>query len=216
MNNSVVVEQFRKSMTLDYDAWHDGIGYDVAVIESATPAEREAIAELVIPPKGWRDVQVLATLECDTARAALREAVNSGVPEVRVAITRFAPSTVTEDEKTALLVRALSQGAFYQDMTSALQQVEHFHPKPVVDAMFIGLFTQSGDVACHFAAMLTFLHKKAKTKFDWAHRPLFLRFNTESQAERRDAFTELCALLKIDEKETFAFIDDAIKQARPA
>lgn len=213
MSQSSVVEQFQKSMMLDYDAWHDGVGYDLAVIENATPTEREAIAQLVIPPKGWRDVQALAALDCDAARNALRDAVHSGIAEVRVAITRYAPSTVNEDEKVALLVRALSDGAFYQDMTSALQQIEHFHPKPVVDALFVGLFTQSGDVACHFAAMLTFLHKKAKTTFDWGKRPLFLRFNTESQAERREAFTELCELLEIDESERLALVDDAIKRA---
>lgn len=144
MNTSVVVEQFKKSMMLDYDAWHDGIGYDLTVISDATPAEKEAIAELLIPPKGWRDVEALASLDTATSRRALRSAKDSNIPEVRTALTRHAPDSVTDEEKTALLVRALSTGAFYQDMTSALQQVEHFHPKPVIDAMFVGLFTQSG------------------------------------------------------------------------
>ena len=206
MKSSKVFEQFRASMTLDHDAWHDGIGYDMTAVASAKARDKEAIAALVIPPRGWRDVETLATLDTEIARAALREAIRSDVPEVRTAVTRFAPSLVSDDEKTELLVRALTSGAFYQDMSSALRQVEHFHPKPVIDAMFRALLTQSGTEAVHLAAMLAFVHKKAKTTFDWGKRPLFLKFNTDNEADRRAAFTELCKLLKIDETSTLARI----------
>jgi len=144
MNESEIVERFRASMTLDYDAWHDGIGYDMSAVAAANAKEKEAIAALVMPPKGWRDIETLATLGTDSANAALREAMQSDVAEVRTAVTRHALSVVGDDEKAALRVRVLTSAAFYQDMTSALQQIATFHPPPVIDAMFRALFTQSG------------------------------------------------------------------------
>ena len=206
MKKSEVVERFRASMTLDYDAWHDGIGYDMDAVAAANASEKKAIAALVTPPQGWRDIQTLATLGTDSANAALRDAMRSEVAEVRTAVIRYAPSVVSDDEKAELLVRALTSGAFYQDMTSALQQIATFHPPAVIDAMFRALFTQSGDVACHLSAMLAFVHKRAKTTFDWGKRPLFLKFNTDDRAVRRAAFTELCVLLMIDEAKTLARI----------
>jgi hypothetical protein len=198
MTDSPVVAKFRSSMSLDYDAWHDGTGYDLSVLDRASAADKEIIATLVSPPKGWRDVEALAALGTETALMALRAAIDSDNAEVRTALTRYAPSSVSDDEKMALLVKALTTGAFYQDMTSALQQIEQFHSPQVIDALFRGLFTQTGDVACHFAAMLAFLHGKAKTTFDWDKRPLFLKFNTDNEGERRAAFVELCELLEVD------------------
>lgn len=62
--------------------------------------------------------------------------------------------------------------------------------------------------------MLTYLHKKAKTTFDWGKRPLFLRFNTDDQAEKRAAFVDLCALLKLDASEKIEFVDTEIQKLR--
>ena len=50
-----------------------------------------------------------------------------------------------------------------------------------------------GEAAVNFAALLYYLHGKAESSFDWAHRPFFLRFNTDDRAERMAAYRELCA-----------------------
>jgi len=57
---------------------------------------------------------------------------------------------------------------------------------------------RGGDIAVHYAAMLMFIHGKAKSAFDWDLRPFFLRFNTEAPHERALACLELCA--RIEEK----------------
>lgn len=193
-------------MNIDYEKWHDGIGYAVDLLHEASDTERAAIVALLVPPQGWRDVEALAALNSDAAMAALRIAFHGDDAEVRVAVTRFAPALFSDDERAALLVRALEGGEFYQDMSSALDQVEAYHPPPVVDALFRGLFVRPGDVACHFAAMLTFVHGKAESTFDWDKRPLFLRFNTDDQVERLAAFHELCALLEVDAAQKLATI----------
>ena len=69
--------------------------------------------------------------------------------------------------------------------------MESFHPPAIVDALWRGLTTRQGDVATHYAAMLAFVYGKADSPFDWSMRPLFLKFNTTSTAERQAAIAEL-------------------------
>lgn len=68
------------------------------------------------------------------------------------------------------------QGEFYGGLTGTLLESEAFHSPPVVDALFRGLFLRPGDVACHFAGMLVYVHGRSRSSFEWAKRPLFLRF----------------------------------------
>jgi hypothetical protein len=39
--------RFERSMVMDYEKWHDGIGYDIATMKAATPEERSAIESLL-------------------------------------------------------------------------------------------------------------------------------------------------------------------------
>src|SRR5687767_8856648 len=38
-----VVQRFEDGMSIDYEKWHDGIGYDLDVLKEATPEDRKAI-----------------------------------------------------------------------------------------------------------------------------------------------------------------------------
>ena len=149
---SAAIDAFRASMTIDYEKWHDGIGYDI-----------------------------------DAPR-------------------RHALSVASDDERTTMLVKSVQNGAFFQDLTSALELAETFHPPRVVHALFRGLFVRPADIAPHYAAMLAFIYGKATSAFDWAHRPLFLEFGSDDGADRERAFVALCALLGIDPVATRAQI----------
>jgi hypothetical protein len=60
-----------------------------------------------------------------------------------------------------------------------------------------------------------FLHGKAESSFDWNHRPLFLRFNTEIRAEREIAFRELCEKIGVEpEAHIKASVRPVAKRAR--
>ncbi|HEX4385515.1 MAG TPA: hypothetical protein VH083_21290 [Myxococcales bacterium] len=201
---SSLVDAFRASMQIDYEKWHDGIGYELKLLESASPAEKATIAAALVPPGGWRDVEALAALGTETAHAALRKAIHSSNAEVRTAVIRYSPESATKDERTDLLVRALQSSELYGGLTSALDQVAEHHPPRVVNALVRGLFSRPGEIACHFAAMLWFVHGKSDEIFDWKQRPLFLEFNSTDGAERVAAFAKLCALLEIDPAATRA------------
>ena len=73
-----------------------------------------------------------------------------------------------------------------------------FHPPAVVETLFHQALSGDGEAAVHFAALLFYLHGKAKEPFDWDHRPFFLRFNTSDRNERRAAFKELCETVGVD------------------
>ena len=40
---SSAVQRFRESMTINYERWHDGIGYELEILKTATPEELVAI-----------------------------------------------------------------------------------------------------------------------------------------------------------------------------
>ncbi|MEO7359255.1 MAG: hypothetical protein ABI120_02925 [Gemmatimonadaceae bacterium] len=200
-SGSVLVDAFRAGMKVDHAMWHDGTGYKLDLLNGASAAEKVMIEQLLVPPSGWRDVEALAALDTDTARAALHKALQSTNTEVRAAVISHAPSVASDAERSETMLRALNHGQFFDDLSSVLDQVEEFHPPEIVNALFRGLLVRPGEIATNYAAMLAFVHGRAESTFDWDLRPLFLKFNTDDGAERTQAFEELCALLDLDPAE---------------
>jgi len=188
------LDRFRRSMAIDYEKWHDGIGYDIDIIRNATPEELAEIERFLVdrPVSDWRDVEALAAIDSPHARNVLLKTLRHPDHAIRTAVADYAPHLVSDDERTAALVAALEHAELYEGLSQALDQIESFHPSLVVDALFRGLLKREGENAVHFAAMLTFIYGKADTAFDWDQRPFFLQFHTEDHAERRRYFRELC------------------------
>ena len=189
-----VVARFVESMKGSLDRWRDGTGYDLALLKSATPEELAAIESILLsrPVQDWCDVEALAALDSAPARVRLREALKAGEPRIATAVAQYAPGLVSDSERTAVLVAAIEGSDVHGGITQALLEIEEFHPPKIVAALLRGALNGDGVNAVHFAAMLMFIHGKAKSSFDWKHRPFFLRFNTEDRAERESAFRELC------------------------
>jgi hypothetical protein len=194
------LEQFKRSMIIDYEQWHDGIGYDLEVLRGASRKELAAIEALLISHdvNDWRDVEALAALGTPRARKALKAAFRSKDHELRLAVADYAPELVPKTERIASLVKALEHADLSSGLSQALDQVEDFHPAAVVEALFRGALRRDGEVAVLFAAMLMFVHGKAKEPFEWEQRPFFLKFHTENRAERVAAFRELCEKIGVN------------------
>jgi hypothetical protein len=194
------LERFRKSMIIDYEKWHDGIGYDLDAIAAASPAERQAIEAALLSrgAKDWRDVEALAALATPAALEVLRGALHHPDPEIRAAVLRYAPGLASDALRTQILIQGIREARFGSGMSSTLSQVAEFHPPSIRKAVLDGALLREGEVAVHLAAMAAFLYGKAQSPFDWEHRPLFLRFREEDPIFRRAAFVELCAWLGAD------------------
>jgi hypothetical protein len=188
------VARFEQSMEMNYERWHDGTGYDLEILTTCAPAEREQIEHLLtgVPAKDWRDIEALAVLGTSHAQARLRDAMQSGNHELAMAVLHHAPHLASDAERTTALVAALESAGFGDGLTRALDLVEDFHPPEVMAALWRGVLERDGETAVHFAAMLMFLHGKAASAFDWNLRPFYLRFNTGDRAERAQVFRELC------------------------
>lgn len=194
------LQRFRKSMEIDYEKWHDGIGYDLDAIRAATKTERKAIEQMLTEhtPRDWRDIEALAKINTKNAQEIIKKAIKDPDPDVRVAVTRFAPNLVTNSERSQSIINALQHAEIFSGLSQVLDDVEEYHPKEVKEALITGLLSREGDIAVLFAAMLFYLCGKAKEPFDMKQRPFFLRFNTENREERVQAFRGLCKELNIN------------------
>ena len=194
------VQRFERSMVLDFDKWHDGVGYDLNTLRAMSPAELKTTEAMLIRRgvDDWRDVEALACFNTPAAHAALRAAMNHANPEVRHAVTRHAPELISDSTRIASLVDGLQSAVFFGGLRQTLDQVADFHPAPIVEALFRGTLDRAGEEAVHFAAMLCFIHGQAAEPFDMAQRPFFLRFNTDSRTERETVFRELCEKIGVD------------------
>lgn len=193
-------ERFIASMTMTFDMWHDGLGYDLAALKDVTPAELQSIERTLLSrqPPDWRDVEALAHIDSPDARAAVEAALTSRDPSVRRTAQRYAGKAPDPADRERLLIQSLNEDVIYGGLTQSIDEVPDFHPPAVIDALFRGALNRDGEIAVHFAALLMYLHGKAKEPFDWDHRPFFLRFHTENRAERKAVFAELCEKVGVD------------------
>ena len=195
------LERFERSLFIGYEQWHDGTAYDIDALRELTADQRRGVEARLVPPSGWRDIQalaVLASLGSASATTELRKGATTGSSEIRLAVIRYAPKLVDDAARTAALVEALDNATAFDDFTTTLQQVEAFHPKAVIEALWRGIESRQGDVAVHYAGMLAFLYGKADSSFDWHLRPLFLKFNTTDDVQRRAAVSELRKRVEVD------------------
>lgn len=194
---SAALERFRASMHIDYAQWREGIGYDLAALAELTDHEQTVAMASLVPPTGWRDVDALLVVRHPGAVEALRHAAHSGALEVRLAIADRAPHLMSDAQRTAALLQAITSADIMDGLSRALDQCETFHPPAVHDALWQALLDRDGGAAYHCAATLAVIHGAIPSRFDWTHRPLFLRFNTPDRAERLAARQELRVLLGV-------------------
>ena len=195
--------RFIKSMKIDYEKWHDGIGYDLEALREANNEERKAIENILIDknPPDWRDIQALAILDTPRARQTLLITTLKGIHEINMAILFYAPELVNNELKTKLIINALKSATYYYGLTQALLLVEEFHPEEIVRELFNGVLERDGEVASSFASMLYYIYGKSESYHDWENRPFFLKFNTNNMSDRKSAFQELCKKIGVDYKE---------------
>lgn len=198
--NSPALRRFQESLQIDYEKWREGIGYDLEAFAELTAEEQERAIARMIPPQGWREVEVLLASRSPGAKEALQRASRTGPLEVQLAIARLAPKLVNDEVRTQTLIRALASADIMGGLSQALDQIEEFHPPAIEAELWRGLREREGDVAYHCAATLALIHGKINSRFDWTYRPLFLRFNTTDASERRAAEQELRTLLGVPQR----------------
>jgi hypothetical protein len=198
---SSAYDRFMASTEIDYERWHEGIGYDLDALGAMDPDERFRTEHWLLVRAGqdWRDLEALLALGSDAARAAVVEQLRAGKLEQRLQAARLLRDDPTlTGEIEAAAVAGLESALLYDGLSIALDLATTHRTPALIDALFRAALRDEGEAAVHAAARLAFIHGVAKEEFDWELRPLFLRFNTQDRAEREVAFRELCALCKVD------------------
>jgi len=196
--------KFTASMVMDFDKWHDGIGYDLDALKMCGESERESILAMLVGrlrsgSDEWRDVEALEFLGGSKAMDAIRAAMKRGSAEIRV---RAAEALARMGEKEHLeeqILRALDLAGSFDGLSATLDAAAEC-PTPRVKAKLLETAVESADstVRVNAAGLVLYLAGKAKEPFDWDHRPLFLRFGEEDRNERMAAYRELCRRIGVE------------------
>lgn len=197
-----LVARFKSSMVMDYEKWHDGIGYEVNLLAQMNEAERAEVEKLLIYRSNldWYDIEALAVLNTPDARSRLAEAIHDDNYKVRQAVQDYAPDMVPKETRTESLVQALKETNLYGGLSQAIDEAAEFHPPEVIRALLDRVRHGDGESATLIAGLLFYIHGLSDEPFDMQLRPFFLRFHTEDQKERSQAFSELCERIGIQER----------------
>ena len=135
------VQRFLDSMIMNYDRWHDGVGYDLEALESMTAGEREGIEQLLITKSldDWRDVEALAALNTVRARRRLLATFERADLSQKVDLISHATSLFTDEERAEVLVTALRNGGKDSSLTQVMMEVEELHPPAIIEALWHGV-----------------------------------------------------------------------------
>jgi hypothetical protein len=195
-------KKFMASTIMDYEKWHDGIGYDLDAFKQMTPAEQErVVAELKDKSNpDWRDVEIFEIAGTAEADAALRDALDHGPPEARLHAMETLASQGKLPDVDERLAKMLDRVSAFDGLDPALRMAEEHRGPKVRMALLRGAKLRP-EVGVHYAAMLFYYAGITKEAFDWDHRPFFLRFGEDSSKEdRQAAFLELCERVGVDPK----------------
>jgi hypothetical protein len=197
MAHSPAYQRFIDSMKIDYEKWHDGIGYDLDAIDEMTEDERKDLTTLLKGRDDWRDVEALARIQSPAADDSLVEQLQSSKIDQRLAAMEELHAKGKLPDIDRHLAKALPHAVTYGGLTRALLLAEQ-HPTDRVKQALLWCARHHKENAVHCAAMLYYLAGISKEPFDWNHRPFFLRFVETDEKARIEAFEELCRAIKVD------------------
>jgi len=199
--HSEAFDRFMASTAIDYEAWHDGVGYDLDALRALEGADQAEAEGFLLERAGsdWRDLEALLALGTPAARDAVVDQLRTGRLEQRLWAAKYLGDDPNlQEDREAAVVAGLGEAIFYGGLSVALDLATELRTPAMVEALFRASLRDEGEAAVQAAARLAFIHRKAKEEFDWELRPLFLRFNTADRGERTRAFRDLCKLCGVD------------------
>lgn len=176
-----VYQLFLDSMVMDFDKWHDGIGYDLEVLGQLESEERDSIEELLIKnlkhAGNWRDVEALASLGTTSARAAVDKARFHNNTKVRKYALRIWLDTQDSKDMTKKDVAELEEQVVQAVKHGDFEIAERMPTMRVKKALLDSMLGFKSEIRVSAAAFLLYLCGQASEPFDWSQRPFFLLFS---------------------------------------
>ena len=199
---SELVDRFRASMNIDYEKWHDGIGYDIDLIPQMSPKEIAEVEQILIGRgvQDWRDLEALDALGTIRSLDMIDHTRAHGTAELKVYAMRYGrplDPQATEDG----IIEGLRNTEFYGGLTQALDQAAESDSPRVQAELFRMARDKVGDGSYQAVAILYARFGKIDSQWDFSRRDFFLRFVGPVTDDRKQAFLEMCAELGVDPDE---------------
>jgi hypothetical protein len=186
---------FLDSMVMNFDKWHDGIGYDLEALERLGPEERASIEELLIEnlrqAGDWRDVEALIALGTTSALTAVNKARFHNRIRVRhYALRRILANQNLRDAITPDIAELEDQ--VVQAVKHGNYEIAEYMPTMRVKKALLDSTREADSVTrVNAAAFLLYLCGQAPEPFDWSQRPFFLLFGEKDPKMLQQAWEHL-------------------------
>jgi hypothetical protein len=202
MSASDAYARFRRSMSIGYEQWHDGIAYDLEAFAAMTEAERDQVtAEMCAQANlDWRDMEILRVHGARASFDRLRTALASGGIEERAyAIAELLKTgRLPGSAPDFQLAGVLDDLTDLRGLTVALDAARD-HGGPMCSAALMRGARDRPSVAFHFGGLACYLAGATDQPWGWDLRPMLLRLQADdSPGTRAAAFAELCRAVRID------------------
>jgi hypothetical protein len=186
---------FLDSMIMDFDKWHDGIGYDLEALERLNPKERASIEKLLImkleEAGNWRDVQALIALGTTSALKAADRARFHKKDRVRhYALRKVLTIQVLRDATTSDMTE-LEEQAIQAVKHGNFEMAECMPTMRVKRALLYSAREGGRETRGSAAAFLLYLCGQTSEPYDWSQRPFFLRFAADDPTTLQQTWEEL-------------------------
>ena len=193
--SSKAYQAFLDSMILNFERWHDGIGYDLKILKQLETREKASIEKLLIENlehKGdWRDVQALAVLNTPTARKAVDQARIHPKTKVRNYALRNIIRNLDPENTSKELSAELEEQVIQAVMQGDYEIAEYMPTMRVKKALLDSVLVVDSEKRVCGAAFLLYLCGQTSEPFDWDQRPFFLRFSDNNSGDIHEAWEEL-------------------------
>lgn len=196
---SDLVKAFVESMVIDYERWHDGIGYQIDLLPQMSDAERLEVENLLLQRgvQDWRDLEALDAMGTPRAIELILITRKRGTAELQIFAQRYGPQPSTK-EREAAVIEGLANTDFYGGLTETLDMAVELDTPRVRAALLRVARDRTEAAPYHAVATLFAMSDLASSRWDDTHRQFYLRFSGPLGPERDAAYAELCAKLGVD------------------
>lgn len=219
---SAAYTRFQASMVMDFEKWHDGIGFDLSAIGEMNTGERASVfSQLQHTTKTWREIEALEALQAywdehsdvdaahgkATPSTAIADAVGATDRDTRLAAAEALHRAGQMPDFDNLLAREICGLTTVADGSVRTLLLAESYPSEKVKQALLAASNSHTECALHCAALLCYLCGQADSAFDFSLRSLFLKFGLhESSLIRSAAFEELCAMTGLTLREPREFL----------
>ncbi|MBC7783270.1 MAG: hypothetical protein H7144_05470, partial [Burkholderiales bacterium] len=182
-------KRFIDSMVMDFDKWHDGIGFDLSALKEMSPDDLKTIVTVLLGrDQTWREIEALAAIGDERARQSVRKSADDPEsPDNRlVAMEELHRAGEMPDIEQRLCREIRKLAGDGAGLTKALLMAQRYPTDQVKQALLWSTWN-STTASLHCAATLLYLCGVAKDQLGFEHRPLLFDLTPNNNHFTRQA-----------------------------